>query len=417
MDLFTTAHPFTTGVDISSDEFWSKPFDERDKAFARLRAEAPVSWHPPVSYPAPHGEQGFWAVTRAADITTVSMDSETFQSRNGFTLDPIGASAAGGSFFLAMDPPEHSRYRSLVSAAFTPKQIKKIDDRIAANAHLIVDDLIGAGEVDFVEACSSRLPMETVSDIVGVPASERKRVAQAAENLFGAGEAHRMAPEEAVNLKMEEAIYLYSLAKDLAAHRRANPADDLLTNLVQAEIDGHGLTDDDIGAFMLLMATAGNDTTKQTTSHTMLSLAAHPEQRDWLMKDFDGRIMGAIEEFVRHATPVMTFTRTASRDVELNGAQIAAGDKVAMFYCSGNRDESVFDNAAAFDLSRPRFPRHVAFGGGGTHFCLGNGVAKVQLRSIIGELLRRLPDITFGTPVAMKSNFVNGIESLPAHVG
>ncbi|MFC5747951.1 cytochrome P450 [Actinomadura rugatobispora] len=416
MGLFSTSHPFTTGVDISSDEFWSRSFQERDEAFARLRAEAPVSWHPPVSYPAPHEEQGFWAVTRVEDITTVSRDSETFQSRHGFTLDPLGARSTGGSYFLAMDPPEHTRHRGLVSAAFTPKQIRKIDDRITENARLIVDDLVGAGDIDFVEACSRRLPMETVSDMVGVPKSERGRVARAADNLFGAGEVSRLPAEEAMKLKMEEAIYLFSLAKDLAAHRREHPSDDLLTNLVQARIDGEGLSDDDIGAFMLLMATAGNDTTKQTTTHTMLGLAAHPEQRDWLMADFDGRIMGAVEEFVRHATPVMTFSRTASRDVELSGARISAGDKVVLFYCSGNRDETVFEDPHAFDLSRPR-TRHVAFGGGGAHFCLGSGVAKVQLRSIIGELLRRLPDIEFGTPVRMKSNFINGIQSLPAHVG
>ncbi len=417
MSLYTNTHPFTSGVDISSPGFWDLPFEAREESFARLRAEAPVSWHPPVHYPREHSQQGFWAVTRAADITAVSMDSEVFQSRHGVFLDPMDAeSARTGAFFLTMDPPEHSRYRGLVSAAFTPKQVRKIDDRISANARAVVDDLIGAGDVDFVAACSSRLPMETVSDIVGVPPSERERVARAAENLVGGADVARLPEAEGLTLRFEEAIYLFSLAKDLAAHRREHPADDLMTNLVQARIDGEGLTDDNIGEFMLLMSVAGNDTTKQTTTRTMLSLAEHPEQRDWLMADFDKRIMPAIEEFVRHASPVIQFARTAARDVELGGARIAAGDKVVMFYCSGNRDETVFANPAAFDLSRPR-TRHVGFGGGGAHFCLGNNVAKVQLRSIIGELLRRVPDIEFGEPVLLKSNFIHGIESLPAHVG
>jgi cytochrome P450 len=416
MELFTNTHPFTTGVDISSAEFWGKPFEERDEAFARLRAEAPVSWHPPVDFPRDHSQQGFWAVTRAEDITAVSRNSEVFQSRYGVMLDPMDPEGARtGAFFLTMDPPEHSRYRALVSAAFTPKQVRKIEERIAANARLIVDDLVGAGDVDFVEACSSRLPMETVSDIVGVPPSERQRVARAAENLVGGADVARLPEAEGMTLRFEEAIYLFSLAKDLAVHRREHPADDLMTNLVQARIDGEGLTDDNIGEFMLLMSVAGNDTTKQTTTRTMLEFAAHPEQRDWLMEDFDGRIMASIEEFVRHATPVIQFARTAARDVELGGAQISAGDKVVLFYCSGNRDESVFTDPGAFDLTRPH-SRHVGFGGGGAHFCLGSNVAKVQLRSIIGELLRRVPETQFGEPVPLKSNFIHGIESLPAHV-
>jgi cytochrome P450 len=221
--------------------------------------------------------------------------------------------------------------------------------------------------------------------------------------------------QEANHRRFESSIYLHTLARDLAAHRRKSPGDDLLTNLVQARIDGKGLSDDDIGSFMVLMSVAGNDTTKQTTTRTMLALQEHPEQRAWLMEDFDGRIMAAVEEFVRYSTPVIHFARTAARDVELGAARISAGDKVVIFYCSGNRDESVFARPGELDLSRPR-SRHVGFGGGGAHFCLGSGVAKVQLRSIIGELLTRVPHIELGEPVPLKSNFIHGIASLPAHV-
>ncbi len=416
-ELYTTHHPFTADVDISSDTFWARPFRERDEAFARLRAEAPVSWHAPVSYHSPHSQEGFWAVTTAADITTVSTDSDLYQSGYGVMLEPIPPSTNSfGSFFLTMDPPDHTLYRGLVSAAFTPRNVKGIEDRIAARAKTIVDDLIGAGDIDFVERCSSRLPMHTVSDIVGVPESERERVRTAAENLVGGGEVAALEGEAKYQKLMEDALLLFSIAKDLAAFRRKNPTDDLMTALVEARIDGEGLSDDDIGSFMLLMSVAGNDTTKQTTTRTMLNFAANPDQRDWLMEDFDGRIMGAVEEFVRHASPVMSFARTAACDVELNGAQISAGDKVVMFYCSGNRDEQRFGDPWRFDLSRRRV-RHVAFGGGGVHYCLGHSLAKTQLRSIVGELLRRVPDIEFGEPVQLVSNFINGIESLPAHIG
>ncbi|GAA3389301.1 cytochrome P450 [Cryptosporangium minutisporangium] len=417
MPLFATPHPVTTEVDISSQRFWALPFAEREQSFARLRAEAPVSWHPPVEVDFPHDQRGFWAVTRAEDITAVSRDSEVFESKHGITLDPVSPEeSVAVSFFLAMDPPEHTRYRKLISAAFTPKAIGRITERIERNAASIVDGLIGAGDVDFVEACSSRLPMTTVSDIVGVPESERDRVSRAAEHLVGGGDAAGLSREEFHSFAFGEVLYLFQVGADLAAHRRKNPADDLMTNLVQAEIDGHRLTDDNIGAFMVLMSVAGNDTTKQATTRTMLALHAHAAQREWLREDFGGRIMPAIEEFVRYATPVMQFTRTASRDVVLNGGRIAAGDKVALFYCSGNRDERVFDRPDVFDLTRPK-SAHVGFGGGGAHFCLGSGVAKTQLRAIIGQLLTRVPAIEFGEPVPLESNFIHGIASLPAHIG
>jgi len=417
MDLFSTSHPVTTDVDVSSQAFWNQPFNDRDKSFAQLRATAPVSWHRPTEVPQQHAELGFWAVTKAEDLTAVERNTDVFQSRYGVSMVPTPIDqATAGLFFLTMDPPEHSRYRGLVNAAFTPRAIRQISERIEANARAIVDELAGAGDIDFVEACSSRLPMTTVSDMLGVPEPDRKRVAEAAENLVGAVAGTTLPPDQFLDFVAGEFLYLYSMGASLAAHRREHPGNDLMTNLVQAEIDGERLTDDHIGQFMVLMAVAGNDTTKQTTTSAMLALQRHPEQRDWLLADFDGRIMGAIEEFVRYATPVMQFSRTAARDVELNGAQIAAGDKVVLFYCSGNRDESVFTAPGEFNLARPR-SSHVGFGAGGPHFCLGHGVARTQLRAIIGQLLTRVPDLELGEPVLLQSNFINGITALPAHVG
>jgi cytochrome P450 len=209
--------------------------------------------------------------------------------------------------------------------------------------------------------------------------------------------------------------HLYKLGADLAHHRRSHPADDLLTNLVSAEVDGQRLTDDDIGAFMVLFTVAGNDTTRNTTALTTVAFDRNPHQRAYLLEDFDARIMPAVEEFVRHGSPVMEFTRTALVDTELGGQQIAQGDKVCVFYCSGNRDESVFDRPHEFDVSRPKNP-HVGFGGGGPHFCIGAGLARSQLRALFGELLTRVPDIEVGEPEFAVGNFIRVVNRLPVHV-
>jgi cytochrome P450 len=415
--LYRNEHPVSTDIDISSSAFWSLPFAERERSFARLRAEAPVSWHRPVEVPYAHEEAGYWAVTRADDITAVSMNPGVFRSGYGiqYTPQPPALGPRQG-FFLTMDGPEHATYRALVSAAFTPAAIRSITHRIERDAAAIIDDLPAAGDVDFVEACAARLPMATVSDIIGVPASLRGEVARAAEYFVSGGAPGETPAGEQFKFRMKQAHYLFQVGADLAGHRRKTPGDDLMTSLVEAEVDGARLTNEDIGQWMLLISVAGNDTTRQTIAHTARSLYGAPEQKAWLTEDFDGRIMQAIDEFVRHATPVMQFARTAAVDTELSGAHIAAGDKVVVFYCSGNRDDRVFGHPEIFDLRRPRV-RHVAFGGGGPHYCLGSGVAGAQLRAIFRQLLTRVPDIEFGQPVPLVSNFINGFVSLPARIG
>jgi cytochrome P450 len=201
---------------------------------------------------------------------------------------------------------------------------------------------------------------------------------------------------------------------ELAKFRRRHPGDDLMTSIVNVEIDGHRLTDEEIGAFLILLASAGNDTTKQTTTHAMLALAANPEQRAWLMADFDGRIGPAVEEFIRWATPVLQFARVVKEDTELAGQQLGAGDKVGLFYCSANRDEEAFDHPEKFDLGRTPNP-HLGFGGGGPHFCLGNQLARTELRNLFRELLFRV-DVELGEPDYLLSSFVHGIKRLPAFV-
>ncbi|MDZ7881431.1 MAG: cytochrome P450 [Mycobacterium sp.] len=408
-------HPYHP-LNVSAYEFWDLDFAGRENTFAQLRAEDGLSWHPPASSIFPHEETGYWAVTRHADIKYVSQHSEIFGSSLGVSIDAIPAEVQQiSTFFLAMDPPDHSRYRRLISSVFTPRQIRMIEDQIRANATEIVDDVVeklrSGEEIDFVSECSGKLPMRTVSDMIGIDPAEREAVAAAAEALFGGTDSDYADLEEIATHTIAHLTFLNTTGTELAKLRRTDPRDDLMTRLVEAEIDGEKLTDTDIGAFMVLLAAAGNDTTKQTTSHGFKALMDNPEQRSWLLEDFDNRIDGAVEELIRWATPVTAFARHALEDTELAGTPITKGEKVALFYSSANRDEAVFDRPGQFDITRTSNP-HLGFGGGGAHFCLGAQVAKMQLRHLFRELLTKVSDVELGEPQYLHSNLIHGIKRI-----
>lgn len=405
-----------SGFDITTRAFWSQPFDQRDRTFARLRGYEGLTWHQPLSTLFPMEEDGFWALTRREDIVFASQHPELFTSTQGVALDPMPAEVQRlATFFLTMDPPQHTVYRRLISGAFTARNVRRIEQQIHDNAVKIVDELVGAGDVDFVASCSARLPMMTIMDMLGVPPPDQPAVAKAAEKLFSMSDDEYSTLEERAQDTVNEMLLLNGTGMELAKFRRANPGDDLMTSIVNAEVDGHRLTDEEVGAFLVLLASAGNDTTKQTTTHAMMALVQNPGQRAWLMEDYEGRIAGAIEEFVRWASPVMQFARFATEDVEVAGQRINAGEKVGLFYCSANRDESVFDDSGTFDLRRSPNP-HLGFGGGGPHFCLGNQLARTELRNMFRELLTRLKSIEFGEPDLLYSNFIHGVKRLPAHI-
>jgi cytochrome P450 len=413
----TAATPRTYDpIELSSRAFWSTSAAERERSFAVLRAERPVSWHPPVedALMQDPDDRGYWAITRRADIVAVSRNNEVFLSGRGVIFENVPEELLEASqSFLAMDPPRHTFLRKLVSAAFTPRQVRRIEDSIKANAKTIVEELRAAGNgVDFVEHCAKELPIRTLSDMVGIPESEREHVAHAADAMVSWADPVYLNGRNPLEVLLENQMYLHQVAGALAAERREHPGDDLFSSLVNAEVDGDRLADADVAAFFVLLSVAANDTTRQTTSHAMKALTDFPDQRAWLLEDFDNRIGGAIEEFIRWATPVMTFRRTAATDFELGGQTIRAGEKVVMFYPSGNWDTEVFDHPEHFDLSRSPNP-HVGFGGGGVHFCLGAHVARAQLRAIFGELLRQLPDIQAGDPAYVPGNFIHAIRSMP----
>jgi cytochrome P450 len=403
-------------IDITSHDFWSQPFAVRDETFAQLRAGDGLTWHRPFPSMFPMEEPGYWALTRRADIASVSQHPELFTSAQGVALDPMPAEIQHfASFFLTMDPPQHTTYRRLISSAFTPRNVRQIEQQIHKNAVSIVDDLVDAGDVDFVEACSARLPMLTIMEMLGVPKADQPAVARAAEKLFGLSDDEYSSLEERAQDTVNEIMLLNSTGQVLAKFRRNNPGDDLMTSIVNAEVDGHRLTDEEMGAFLILLASAGNDTTKQATTHSMMALVQNPAQRDWLMEDFENRIGQAVEEFVRYSSPVLQFARFVTEDTEINGQPVSAGDKVGLFYCSANRDEAVFDEPGQFNLQRSPNP-HLGFGGGGPHFCLGNQLTKVELRNLFRELLTRLKTVEFDEPDLLHSSFVHGVKRLRAFV-
>jgi cytochrome P450 len=412
----TSPHPYHP-CDISAPPFWDNDFRTRDDSFAVLRGEDGLTWHTPLPGIFPHEETGYWAVTRHADVKYASQHSELFGSSLGVSLDPMPAEIQRTmTFFLTMDPPDHTRYRRLISSAFTPKQIRRIEDQIRANARTTVDELLAdlrSGDaVDFVASCSAKLPMKTISDMIGIAPQDQEALAYAAECLFsGSDEEYASLEERAVHTMTQLGI-LSNAGIELAKLRRTEPHEDLMTNIVNAEVDGHRLTDSEIGAFMVLLGSAGNDTTKQTTTHAFKALVENPEQRAWLAEDFDNRIGPAIDEFVRWATPVLCFARHALVDTEMAGTPVAAGEKIALFYCSANRDEAVFSRPHEFDITRTPNP-HLGFGGGGAHFCLGSQLARMELRHLFYELVTRVPEVTVGEADYVHSTFVHGIKRMP----
>lgn len=402
-------------LSVSPLSFWAATAEEREETFRVLRAERPISWHPPLEGALmPPENDGVWVCTSHELIAEVSKHPELFCSGQGFQFEevPEDILEAAGSF-LGMDAPRHGSLRKLVSVAFTPKQVAKIHDQIKRQATVIVDDLLKTTEGDFVTQVSKRLPMWTIYEMMGLDDEDKRNAAaHHADGMVSWADEDVAAGREPGEVLNDALVNLLMLGMELAAERREHPRNDLMTNLVNAEVDGTKLTDEEIGSFFVLLSVAGNDTTRNTISLTQRAFQQFPDQKDYLLSDFEGRISTAIEEFVRFVSPVMTFRRTATQDTVLGGQAISAGDWVAMIYSSGNRDAKVFDHPDAFDLTRSPNP-HQGFGGGGPHFCMGNFVAKMQLREIFDQLLHRAPTLRLGEPTYLTGNFVRAVKSMP----
>jgi cytochrome P450 len=401
-------------VDISKLDFWAQSFDQREQAFKTLRDERPVSWHRPIEGSMMEPEiDGVWVVTRHEDIGYVSKNPELFCSGEGITFEAVPEEMLDATqSFLGMDGAKHSSLRKLVSSVFTPRQVAKIKDQVDAEAKSIVDNLLTKKEGDFIQQVASRLPMWTLYEMLGLPKDEREEAAHFAEGMVAWADPDVAAGREPGEVLSDSLVGLLGIGLSLAERRRAHPGNDIWTKLVQTEVDGRQLTDDELGPFFVLLSVAGNDTTRTTTAFTTVALQQFPEQKALLENDYDGRIKAAIEEFVRWTTPVMTFRRTATQDTELGGQQIRKGDWVTMVYSSANRDERVFNDPYVFDITRSPNP-HVAFGGGGPHFCMGAFMGKMQLESIFRELIFRAPNLRVGEPEYLTGNFITAVKSLP----
>ena len=375
------------------------------EAYARLRRESPVAWHPETDGP------GFWAVTKWADVRTISRQPQRYSSAaRGVMMEEVeeGMLAIQRQMMLNMDPPQHDRFKLLVSRGFTPKAAAELVPRVRKMASDIVDDIIDRGEADFVTQIAGRLPSGLIAEFMGIPRSDGERLYELTEIMHTTDEA--IAPPEKKNAAIFEML---SYAAGVAQQKRQNPGDDIGTALVNAEVDGVKLTDEEFQWFFLLLVNAGGDTTRNLVAAGMQLLFEHPDQGARLAADPDGLKGSAIEEMLRFTTPVIYFRRQLTDDTELSGTTLKAGDKVVMFYGAANRDEDVFANPDTFDIARNPNP-HVAFGGGGPHLCLGMHVARLEIDAMFRQLLTRMPDLRpAGERELMASNFIAGVHSMP----
>ncbi|MHB8490674.1 MAG: cytochrome P450 [Solirubrobacteraceae bacterium] len=402
-------------VDLGALDFWGKPAELRDEYFAQLRREMPLSRHnPPEDILGLEDDEraSYWAVVRYEDIRRISRDPRTFCSSRGVLFADAPPELLEASLSLiATDAPRHTKLRGLISAAFTPRQVARIERGIRENARRIVQEAAPTGGGDFVQLIAKRLPMVTISDMIGVPEADRERVVAAADLLITTSDPEVFGDRPPLEVVGEALWTLTEAATELATHRAGHPGEDLMTSLVQAEVDGERLTHAEIAAFFVLLSVAGNDTTRHTTAHTMRALTTNPQERARLLEDLDGRLPTAVEEFVRWASPVLSFRRTTTREVELHGELLPPGEKVVLFYHSGNRDERAFRRPWRFDTAREP-NHHLGFGGGGPHYCLGASLARTQLRSIFGELLSVMPDIEAAEPELLRSGFIHGVKRM-----
>jgi cytochrome P450 len=412
----TAPNPAAGEIDLSQEEFWALPPASREAGFARLRAlEHPPFFAEPES---PFGQPGpgYYAFVRYADVAEASRHPELFCSGHGSTniLDlPAEFNEYFGSM-INMDDPRHARLRRIVSRAFTPRMIRQFEEDVQKTAAGIVDDLLATGPCDFVEHVSARLPLKIICGMMGIADEHYERVLRNTNTILAGGDPEFLSADldEAVGQILGAGKDLADLVTELAQERQDSPGDDLVSALATANIDGEQLTPAELASFFILLVVAGNETTRTAISHALLLLTRHPGQRALLMEDFEGRIQGAVEEIVRCASPVIWMRRTAVRDCELNGHQFREGDKAVLFYWSANRDESVFDHPAEFDITRSPNP-HVGFGAPGPHFCLGAHLARREITAILRELLHRVPEIRAdGEPDWLLSSFINGIKHL-----
>ncbi|MCE2763014.1 MAG: cytochrome P450 [Ilumatobacteraceae bacterium] len=410
-------HVPLSDIDLSSPEFWTADRAWREGAFRTLRDEKPFAFFEErviEDAPFPPGP-GYFAVTRHDDIWQISRNAQLFCSGKGSNIGdlPVEMNEFFGSM-INMDDPKHFRLRNIVSRGFTPKEVSRIEDQVRDRAARLVTELIERfpnGECDFVEEVAAALPLAIICDMMGIPEEDHKKIFHWTNVILGVGDPEFVGSYEDL---MTVALEMFMYAQALGESRVGNPQDDVTSAMMNAVVDGERLTAQEFGSFFILLVVAGNETTRNAISHGMKLLTDNPDQRKIWFDDFDTHTRTAVEEIVRYATPVIHFRRTVTEDTVLSGQELKAGDKVVMFYASGNRDERVFANPHLFDVTRAVAPAQVGFGAGGPHFCLGANLARREIQVMFDEIRRRLPNMRItGEPAYLQSSFINGIKRMP----
>jgi cytochrome P450 len=406
-------------INISDPEFWKGSRQHRESVFATLRREAPVKFFPEIPLANFPVGPGYWALTKHDDIWHVSRNPELFCSGKGSNIADLTVEL--NEFFgsmISMDDPKHVRLRTIVSKGFTPKEITRIEEYVKNKAKSIVDKVLAKygpnEEFDFVDNIAAPFPLQIICEMMGIPESDERQILDWTNVILGAGDPDFGGTiENLINVALE----MFAYAQALGEARLANPTDDLTSVMMHSIVDGDRMSSQEFGSFFILLVVAGNETTRNAISHGMLQLTEHPDQKAAWYGDFETKTKGAVEEIVRWASPVIHFRRTATRDTEIRGVKIKAGEKVVMWYNSGNRDEEIYENPHQFNIARTLAPAQVGFGAGGPHFCLGANLARREIAVMFDEIRRRLPNLVItGEPAYLQSNFINGIKRMPCRI-